>query len=140
LLAVCSFPVLAVHAPSPDALRGDWVPASAKCDSSLRFRVAADTFELVNGTDRQSYGDLEWPSGYFGPDYQGIGVVAIPEFEGKQPFTVFFNDGEKKGTAKLQILVGEEAPNNPSYNELVRTAKKLNTRFPLDSVTLKKCP
>jgi hypothetical protein len=125
--------------PTREELRGDWVPAAAKCDSSLRFRVGADTFELQNGTDRQSYGDVAWPSEYFGPDYQGIAVVAIPEFESSQPFTVFFNDGEKKGTAKLQILVGEESPNNAAYNALVRTGKKLNARFPLDNVVLKRC-
>lgn len=125
--------------PTRADLRGDWVPATAKCDSPLRFRAGADTFELQNGTDRQSYGDVAWPSEYFGPDYQGIVVVAIPEFEGNQPFTVFFNDGEKKGTAKVQILVGEESPNNAAYNALVRTAKKLNARFPLDNVVLKRC-
>jgi len=125
--------------PTPAELRGDWVPLKATCESALRFRVAADTFELQNGADRQSYGGIGWPSEYFGPNYQGIAVVAIPEFEGSQPFTVFFNDGEKKGTAKLQILVGEESPNNAAYNALVRTGKKLNARFPLDGIVLKRC-
>jgi hypothetical protein len=139
---LCGALAVAIRAgdPVPVQFRGDWVPANAGCTSSLRFRAGVDTVELWNGADHASYGDLAWPASYFAQDYQGIIVVAIPEFStDKQPFTIFFNADEKKGTTKLQILQGEESPNNAAYNAIVRTAKKLNTRFPLDGIPLKKC-
>src|SRR5262245_30142957 len=94
--------------PTPVDLQGDWVPASGNCSSPLRFHAGATEFTLQNGADKATYGDVAWPSEYFGPSYQGISVVAIPDFEGSQPFTVFFHDGDKKGVTKLSILQGEE--------------------------------
>lgn len=126
--------------PVPAEFRGDWVPAGAACTSPLRFRVSATNATLVNGADKASYGDLAWPTQFFGPDYSGIVVTGIPEFEsGDSPFTIFFNADEHKGMAKLGILQGDETPGNARYNAIVRAAKKLNQRFPLDNVPLKKC-
>jgi hypothetical protein len=125
----------------PADQQGDWVPAKAACQSPLRFRVAETRMTLINGKDSESYGDIGITHTFFGPDYQGISFVAIPEFNrGDTAFTVYFNADEKKGMTKLSILVGQEAPGNDSYNAIVRAAKKLNQRFPLDNVLLKKCP
>lgn len=139
LLSVSCAVSLWAGEPAPAELRGDWVPASASCGSSLRFRVSANEFELQNGADHVAYGNIGWPTSYFGPDYQGIVVTGIADFDASQPFTAFFNADEKKGTTKLNILQGEESPTNAAYNAIVRTAKKLNARFPLDNVPLKRC-
>lgn len=139
-LAVPSIGALAAEPPVPAEFRGDWVPASAQCTSMLRFRVAATNATLINGADKSSYGNIAWPTQYMGPDYRGITVTGIPEFEsGNSPFTIFFNADEQKGMTKLSILQGEETPGNAQYNAIVRAAKKLNQRFPLDNVPLKKC-
>jgi hypothetical protein len=140
LSLVLALSARAFSGPVPEQLRGDWVPAKGGCDSPLRFRALVDTVELVNGKDREVYGGLEWPTGFFGPDYQGISVVGIPEFEGSQPFYMYFNADEKKGITKLQILAGEEVPGREALNAPIRAAKKLNGRFPLHDVELKKCP
>lgn len=141
LLAIGTGSLTAVAGePVPAEFRGDWVAASASCTSMLRFRVAATGASLINGADKASYGDIAWPTEYFGRDYTGIVVTGIPEFEsGNSPFTIFFNADEQKGMTKLSILQGEETPGNAQYNAIVRAAKKLNQRFPLDNVPLKKC-
>lgn len=126
--------------PVPAEFRGDWVPASASCTSMLRFRASATNATLINGADKSSYGDIAWPTEFFGRDYTGIVITGVPEFEsGNSPFTIFFNADEQKGMTKLSILQGEESPGNAQYNAIVRAAKKLNQRFPLDNVPLKKC-
>ena len=127
--------------PTPPDLQGDWVPASSSCASPLRFQAGASEFTLRNGADKATYGDVAWPSEYFGPDYQGISVVAIPDFEGSQPFTVFFHADEKKGVTKLSIVPGQDSGGkNPAYDAIIRTARKFNDRFPVDGIPLKKCP
>lgn len=128
--------------PAAEQFRGDWVPASAKCNSPLRFRVGSLQVTLINGTDSMSYGNLGWPTTFFGPDYAGIVVTAMPEIDsGDSPFTIFFNADERRGVTKLSILQGEEskAPGMARYNKIVRTAQALNKRFPLDNVPLKRC-
>ena len=142
LLACAAASWVLASEPTPAQFRGDWVPQSARCDSSLRFRVDGQRVTLINGTDSTSYGDLGWPTSFFGPDYQGIVVTAMPEIDsGNSPFTIFFNADEKPGVTKLSILQGEEstAPGRALYNKIVRTAKALNQRFPLDNIPLKKC-
>ncbi len=126
----------------PREFRGDWVPAKGDCGSALRFRAAEGTMVLVNGKDSASYGDVAISYSFFGPDYEGISVVVLPEFEsGDSPFTVFFNADEAKGVTKIQILQGDEiaGPGREAYNAIVRRAKALNARFPLDNVPLKRC-
>jgi hypothetical protein len=124
----------------PQEFQGDWVPASATCDSPARFIVTATRMNLVNGADAQSYGDLAIAHTFFGPDYQGISVVCVPEFNSSNPpFTVYFNADEQKGSTKLEIYKEMKGPGNPQGETIQADAKKLAERFPLNDVPLKKC-
>jgi hypothetical protein len=123
----------------PAELRGDWVPVSAECSSKVRLRVAESTLTLVNGADSQTWGDVALPASYFGPDYTGISVVALPDFEGSQPFTVFFNADDKKGVTTVNIYNEMGGPMNPQLAAIQAAAKKLATRFPLNDAPLKRC-
>ena len=131
---------LPAQTPIPAELRGDWVPQTADCGSPIRLRVGETTLTLVNGADSQSWGDVALPTSFFGPDYGGISVVALPDFEATQPFTVYFNADEKKGVTKVDIYTEMGRPPNAEAARIQAAAKKLATRFPLDKVPLKKCP
>jgi hypothetical protein len=130
---------LFAQTPVPAQFRGDWVAQTATCESAVRLRVAATTMTLMNGKDSQTWGDVALPSGYFGPDYNGISVVAIADFEGSQPFTVFFNADEKKGVTRVDIYMDMGGNLNPALAKLQAASKALATRFPLNMVPLKQC-
>jgi len=123
----------------PPEVQGDWVQATATCDSPVRFRVAETQMTLMNGKDSESYGDIGTTYSYFGPDYEGISFVSIPNFNSDQPFTVFWNDEEQKGVTKLYIYQEIQGPSNPQVDAIQAAAKKLAERFPLNLVPLKKC-
>jgi hypothetical protein len=123
----------------PAEFRGDWVPQTAACGSAVKLRVAEATLTLVNGADSQSWGNVGVPTSFFGPDYNGISVVALPDFDASQPFTVYFNADEKKGVTKVNIYTEIPGPTNPQLAKIQAAAKKLATRFPLNDVPLKKC-
>ena len=118
---------------------GEWVAATAGCDATVRFRVTSTELTLVNGRDSQTWGGVGVPSGFFGPDYMGIIVVALPDFEDTQPFTVFFNADEMKGVTKLSIYFEMQGRLNPQLAAIQAAAKQLATRFPLNDIPLKKC-
>ncbi|MEQ1353434.1 MAG: hypothetical protein ABLT11_05410 [Candidatus Acidiferrum sp.] len=125
----------------PPQFQGDWVPATAACDSAVRFRVTESRMTLINGADKADYGDLGTTATYFGNDYQGISVVFLPELNGNNPpFTVFFNADEKKGVTKVDIYTEMPGPLNAPGKVMQAAAKKLATRFPINRVPLKKCP
>ena len=125
----------------PSQFNGDWVPQKATCESApARLRVAGGNLTLINGKDMQTYGGLGVPTSYFGPDYRGISVVAIADFEGAQPFTVYFNADEKKGVTRVEIYVPMPASTNPQIAKTQAAAKALATRFPINNVPLKQCP
>ena len=125
----------------PVEFQGEWVPAKATCQSPVRFRITADRMTLVNGKDSASYGDIAMVYSYFGPDYQGISLVSLPELNsGNPPFTVFFNADEKKGETKVDIYREIKGPGNAQLKAIQAAAKKLAQRFPLNNVPLKKCP
>ena len=131
----------ASQATVPSQFHGDWVPQKATCESApARLRVAAGNLTLINGKDTQTYGGLGVPTSYFGPDYRGISVVAIADFEGAQPFTVYFNDNDKKGVTRVEIYVPMPAATNPQIAKMQSAAKALATRFPINNVPLKQCP
>jgi hypothetical protein len=127
---------------TPAQFRGDWVPAGADCaGSKLRLRAGETQMTLVNGKDEASFGNVAWPSSYFGPDYTGISAVAIPDGDsGNQLFSVYFNTDEKKGVAKIVFEEGQERPEPQFeiYNQIFRKAKALKARFPL-TADLKHC-
>jgi hypothetical protein len=133
--SLAGLPALAQGA-TPEQLRGDFVPDGADCAGSpLRFRVGADQVTLVNGKDEASFGNLAWPTEYFGPDYTGISAVAIPDGDtGNQLFTIYFNADEKQGVTRLVFEEGVERPGPQfeAYNEIFRKARALKKRFPLD--------
>jgi hypothetical protein len=128
---------------TPEQFRGDHVPSGADCAGSpVRFRVAGDQVTLVNGTDEASFGNLAWPTGYFGPDYTGISAVAIPDGDtGNQLFTIYFNADEKPGVTRILFEEGVERPEPQfqAYAEVFRKAKALKKRFPLGDLDLKRC-
>jgi hypothetical protein len=130
---------LVAQTPIPAEFRGDWVPQTADCKSPVRFRVAESTLTLMNGADSQTWKDVAIPTSFFGPDYQGISVVAIPDFEGSQPFFVYFNVDEKKGVTRVEIYKEMKGKLNPAVAKLQADAKKLATRFPLNDLPLKHC-
>lgn len=128
---------------TPAQFLGDWVPAGSDCSSAtIRLRVGETQFTLVHGKDEASFGNIAWPTSYFGPDYQGISAVAIPDGDsGNQLLTVYFNADEKKGVTKLVFEEGQERPEPQFevYNQIFRKAKALKARFPLADVDLKQC-
>jgi hypothetical protein len=123
----------------PTEFRGDWVPQAASCQSAVRRRVAPDTLTLVNGADTQMWGNVGVPTAFFGPNYSGIVVVALPDFDGSQPFTVYFNADEKKGVTKVNIYNEVKGPMNAQLAAIQAAAKRLAARFPLNDLPLKKC-
>lgn len=125
----------------PAQFQGDWVPATAGCDSAVRFRVTESKMTLINGADKAEYGDLGTTASYFGDSYQGISVVFLPELNGgNPPFTIFFNADEKKGVTKVDIYTYMPGPLNAPGKVAQAAAKKLATRFPVNKIPLKKCP
>jgi hypothetical protein len=125
----------------PPQFQGDWVPATAACTSAVRFRVAESRMTLINGGDKADYGNLGASSSYFGPEYNGISVVFLPELNSNNPpFTVYFNADEKKGVTKVDIYTEMPGPMNAPGRALQAAAKKLASRFPLNKIPLKKCP
>lgn len=131
----------AASAPMPDEAIGDWVPATASCDATTRLRVEAQRMTLINGADRQSWGDLETALTFFGPEYQGISTVVMPDFaSGDPPFTVYFNADEKPGVTKVEIYVPMQGNTNPQVAAIQAKHEKLAKRFPgLNMTALKKC-
>jgi hypothetical protein len=139
LLLVAAVPTWADEIPAE--FRGDWVPEKAACSSAQRLGVGDKTLTLVNGKDVASYGDVGVPTSYFGPDYTGNSIVAIPEVNSMNaPFTVYFNHNEKKGVAMVEIYVEMKGPQNAQVKAIQDAAKKLAGRFPdLNLAALKKC-
>jgi len=123
----------------PAGFHGDWVPATGGCDAQVRLRVAEGTLTLVNAQDSQSWGNVAVPATYWGPDYTGISVVALPDFDASQPFTVYFNADEKKGVTKVNIYNEMGGRLSPQLAAIQAAAKKLAARFPLNDVPLKNC-
>jgi hypothetical protein len=130
---------LVAHASVLANFRGDWVPQHSDCRSAVRLRVTETTLTLVNGPDSHTWGDVAVPTTYFGPDYTGISVVALPDFEGSQPFTVYFNADEQTGVTKVNIYTEMREPMNPQLAAIQAAAKQLATRFPLNDLPLKQC-
>lgn len=125
----------------PAEFRGDWVAEKDKCDAKARFRVAENQVTLINGKDTATYGDIGIAHSFFGPDYSGISVVAMPEINsGNSPFTIYFNVDEKKGVTKLEIYQEIKGPQTAQLKQIQDAASKLAKRFPLNLVLLKKCP
>ena len=125
----------------PAEFHGDWVPQAAACDSAVRFRVAGGTVTLINGKDSETFDDIALPTQYFGPDYTGISVVAVPEISSSEPpFQVFFNWNEKKGETQVHIYQEMPGQPHPAYAAVIAAAKKRAERFPLNMTTLKRCP
>jgi hypothetical protein len=125
----------------PTEFHGDWAPKAEGCESKTKFRVAGDTLTLVNGRDSEAYGNVAIAHSFFGPAYEGISVVAIPEFDsGAQPFTVFFNSEEQRGVTRVEIYREMKGVTNPAVLAIQEKAKKLAERFPVNDIPLAKCP
>jgi hypothetical protein len=136
-------PTAAQSGSVPAEWQGTWVPVKAACESPVRVVITADRMTFINGNDKQAIGGIEQAGpGYWGPDYQGIQVVLIAEFDGQQPVTAIFNAEEKKGIAQVSFspVMPGAAGNVPmtAYNKRI-TELNLAKRFPLHEVPLKKC-
>lgn len=134
-------PALATDDPVPAEQHGEWVPVTAGCESPSRFRVEERRMTLVNGKDSQSWGNIGVTHTYFGPDYEGISFVAMPELDsGEAPFTVFFNADDKPGVTKVEIYTEMQGVLPPQVKAIQARAKKLADRFPaLNQAPLRKC-
>jgi hypothetical protein len=138
-LVACLPPTVDAAEPNPAEFRGEWA-VDGNCAGPLKFRVDAERFTLVNGTDMASYGDIAWPTTFFGPDYRGISRVAMPEFESlDSPFTVFFNWDEHRGVMRIDIPHGADIAGNAAYNAIMAAGRKLANRFPFGEAGLRKC-
>ncbi len=132
--------LFAAEPPVQVEFRGDWA-APGRCGTGVRLRVTETQFVLINGTNSATYGDIAWPTTFFGPDYEGITRVAIPEFESMEsPFTVFFNADGKRGDAKVDIGPLDQIPGNATYNRITAANRALAARFPFGTTILRKCP
>jgi hypothetical protein len=140
ILAVALCSIGTVHADSiPTEFHGEWA-ANGDCRSALRVRVETESITLTNGSDSASYSDIGWPTTFFGPDYDGISRVAIPELEGMDsPFTLFFNWEEHPGVARVDIFQSADIPGNRRYNQIMAAARELGARFPFGGIDLRKC-
>ena len=128
----------------PAEYHGDWVRAEAACTATVRFRVEPSKMTLINGAETEALGDIALAHGYFGPDYKGIQLVAISEFNGDQGVTATFNYEEKRGAVWLELAEPSPTPPNPQNTVAIATnarlaKRNLVKRFPLHRVTLKKC-
>jgi hypothetical protein len=141
LAALLAAPLVSQE-PVPADFRGEWVPATETCASQVRFLVTASEMTLVRGADRQKYGDIAIAHSFFGPDYQGISVVAMPDFEtGEPPFTVTFNAEERRGVTVVEIHREIAGQQNAAVRAIQDRSRALARRFPrLNLVPLKKCP
>ena len=125
----------------PAEFHGEWVAEQASCDSEVRFYVAESRLWLVNAHDTASYGDIAIAHSFFGPEYAGISVVAMPEFNsGEPPFTVYFNADEQRGVTKVTIYEEIQNPARIPLLEAIQSrAKALADRFPLNGLPLRRC-
>lgn len=125
----------------PAEFHGEWASKAEGCGAKAKLRVAGDALTLVNGTDSATYGDVAIAHSYFGPEYTGVSVVAIPELNsGKSPFRVFFNADEERGVTKAHIYQEMKGVTVPAVIAIQERAKKLAERFPVNFVALEKCP
>ena len=129
----------------PAEHHGDWVLAAAACTATLRLRVEPAKMTLINGADTEAVSDIELAHSFFGPDYKGIQLVVISEFNGDQGVTAVFNYEEKRGATWLELAQPTPTPPNPKNAVAIATnarlaKRNLVKRFPLHRVTLKKCP
>lgn len=125
VLCVMSVSAFGVEPPVPKEFLGDWAPQGASCQSAPKLRVQSNLVVLLNGSDSQTFGNLDLCySCEGGAQYSGEVVWLVPEF-GKAnpaPFTVYFNAKEEKGMTLVKI----EKPD-------------LKKRFPLHNIKLQKC-
>jgi hypothetical protein len=126
----------------PPELRGDWVAVTLSCDAPVRFRSSATRMSLINGGDTASWGDVAIAYSFFGPEYDGIQLVAMPDFNsGSPPFTVTFNFDEKRGAARVDIFQETANPDRiPAVEAIQAAARALAERFPMNAVELRMCP
>ena len=139
MLMVVAGPSAADSKTVPAEFQGKWVPAKAACESPVTMLVEAKRLTLVNGKDSEALGGIEMAGpGFFPPGYRGIMAVLITEFDGQQPASVTFNNGEKKGAALIEFSHFMPGKPTSAYNARI-TKLNLAKRFPLHQVPLKKC-
>ncbi|MES2205608.1 MAG: hypothetical protein V4525_02290 [Pseudomonadota bacterium] len=103
--------------------RGEWIPAKASCNSSLKTVIEANKVSFINGSQTASYPKLEQCFSCMGHDVNNITLLSTDAM-GDSPFTIYL-DSSKKIPA-IQVAFDND--------------KKLGTRFPFGKSSLKKCP
>jgi hypothetical protein len=117
------------HAMTGDSVdakfRGDWVPAKAACNSTLKLVVDANIVTFVNGPQRAEYRKLEQCFSCAG----GARDIDPPtmlstDAMGDSPWMIYLDRKKKSPTLTVDFS----------------NDKKLGARFPLGTAALKKCP
>ena len=108
--------------PLPPEFHGYWVPSSGDCSSSLGIRVLPYTIQFREGEKLLSFPIEPCFSCEGGSRYDGIVVWAIPVKSESQLFTAYFNAGERKRVAIVEV-----------------SSPELQSQFPINNVELKPC-
>lgn len=122
-------------------VQGEWVRADGSCEDAARLVVGADQLTLANGEYVEVFGDLGIAHSFFGPDYQGISTVVVPEASGNEPpFLLFLNADEEPGVARVDIYSAPPGTVNPAYREILEAARRRSESFSIDHEPLRLCP
>lgn len=109
--------------PLPPEFHGTWVPAGSACPSPLAISVSTQSIQFRNAKSERSFQVEACFSCEGGARYNGIVVWATPtEPQAELAFTAYFNAGERKGGAVVEVL-----------------APGLQSQFPLNKVELRRC-
>jgi hypothetical protein len=126
LIAVAVLVGTTVHAMTGGSVaaefRGDWVPASAACTSSLKLVIGANVVTFVNGGQRAEYRQLEQCFTCMGRDVDHVTLLSTDAM-GDSPFMIYLDASKKKPTVRVDFS----------------NDRKLGARFPFGTAALKKC-
>ena len=104
------------------AFRGEWVPARARCTSTLKLIIEPNVVTFVKGTDRAEFRKLEQCFSCMGHDVTDVTLLSTDAM-GDSPFMIYLDGSKRKSSVTVEF------PND----------KKLAARFPFGKAALKKC-
>jgi hypothetical protein len=131
LIAISSLAIAVLAIPASQTMtggsvavefRGEWVPAKAACTSPLRLIIEPTTVTFVKGPDRAEYRKLNQCFSCMGRDVQNITWLTTDAM-GDSPFIIILDGSKKKAAVSVDFS----------------NDKKLGSRFPFGTGTLRKC-
>jgi hypothetical protein len=131
LIAISSLAIAVLAIPASQTMtggsvavefRGEWVPAKAACTSPLRLIIEPTTVTFVKGPDRAEYRKLDQCFSCMGRDVQNITWLTTDAM-GDSPFIIILDGSKKKAAVSVDFS----------------NDKKLGSRFPFGTGTLRKC-